>query len=176
MIFEAVANKEKWKVTVHETDIGWEVSLTPEGGETTYYQFSHDDYQYMDETISFLFRDSSYLLDVTNDGLDYTVYKRGAHRTIKLYNEETLLHESLKKGGGMSGGDNMVSQMPGKIVKVFVEKGDEVKAGDPLLIMEAMKMENEMRADQDCKIKQVHVKSGQNVESNTLLISFETEK
>lgn len=174
MIFEAVVNKNKWKVTVHENMMGWEVSLTPEDGETVYYEFSHDDYQYMDETISFLFRDSSYLLDVTNDGLDYTVYKRGAFRTIKLYNEETLLHESLKKGGAFSGGDNLTSQMPGKIVKVFVSPGDDVKAGDPLLIMEAMKMENEMRADADCTIKSVHVKEGQNVESNTLLISFES--
>lgn len=173
MIFEAIMNKEKWKIDVEETDSNWNVSLTPEDGVTAKYTFSKTDYQYMDETISLLFEDSSYLLDVTNDGLDYTVYTRGAFRTVKLYNEETLLHESLKRGGSFGGGDNLTSQMPGKIVKVFVKAGDQVKAGDPLLIMEAMKMENEMRADSDCKIKTVHVKEGINVESNTLLISFD---
>ena len=59
MIFEAVVGKDKWKVTVHENMVGWEVSLTPEDGETVYYEFSHDDYQYMDDTISFLFGESS---------------------------------------------------------------------------------------------------------------------
>lgn len=175
MIFEAISNKKKWKIGVTETNVGWEVSLTPENGNPVMYQFSHSDYQYMDDTISFLFAESSYLLDVTSEGLDYTVYARGAFRTVKLYNEETLLHESLKKGGSFTGGDNLTSQMPGKISKIYVKNGDILKSGDPLLIMEAMKMENEMRADADCKIKTIHVKEGSNVESNTLLISFEKE-
>lgn len=173
MYFEAISNNQKWEINVHEFESGWSVTLKPEDGELVKYEFSKTDYQYIDETISFLFKNSSYLLDVTSDGIDYTVYTRGAFRTVKLYNEETLLHESLKKGGSIAGGDNLVSQMPGKIVKVFVKPGDSVKAGDPLLIMEAMKMENEMRADGDRQVKAVHVQPGQNVESNSQLISFE---
>jgi biotin carboxyl carrier protein len=83
-----------------------------------------------------------------------------------------LLHESLKAGGGMGAGANMSSGMPGKIVKIFVKPGQEVKAGDPLLIMEAMKMENEMRAAADVKIKEVLVKEGENVESGATLVTF----
>ena len=63
--------------------------------------------------------------------------------------------------------------MPGKIVKVFAKPGQAVKAGDPLLIMEAMKMENEMRASIDTKIKSVHVKDGDTIETGTLLVTFE---
>jgi hypothetical protein len=70
----------------------------------------------MDETISFLFKNTSYLLDVTSHGVDYTVYTRGAFRTVKLYNEEKILHESLKGGGSLSASDIIMSEMPGKIV------------------------------------------------------------
>jgi biotin carboxyl carrier protein len=63
--------------------------------------------------------------------------------------------------------------MPGKIVKVFVKPGDAVKEGDPLLIMEAMKMENEMRSAGEAVIKEVLVKQGHAVESGAVLITFE---
>jgi biotin carboxyl carrier protein len=51
-----------------------------------------------------------------------------------------------------------------------------VKSGKPLLIMEAMKMENEMRASVDVKIKEVCVKQGDSVESGAVLITFEEKK
>lgn len=173
MYFQAESDNKKYEITVNELREGWKISLKPEEGDWIHYEFSKTDYQYMDDTISFLFKNTSYLLDVTNQGVDYTVYARGAFRTVKLYNEEKILHESLKGVGALSSGDTMNSEMPGKIVKVFVKDGDEVKAGQPLLIMEAMKMENEMRVGHDVKIKQVLVKQGENVEANTTLITFE---
>lgn len=173
MYFQAESNNVKYEVNVHETRDGWSVSVKPENGVWIDYQFSHTDYQYMDETISFLFKNSSYLLDVTSNGVDYTVYTRGAFRTVKLYNEEKILHESLKGGAALGNSDNLISEMPGKIVKVFVKSGEEIKTGEPLLIMEAMKMENEMRASHDVKIKSVHVTEGVTVETGALLISFE---
>ena len=59
-----------------------------------------------------------------------------------------------------------------KIVKTMVKDGQEVKEGDPLLVMEAMKMENEMRAGQDGVIDKVHVNAGDSVEAGITLISF----
>ena len=173
MYFQAESNNLKYEVNVVEGDDGWNVSLKADGAEWVHYSFSKTDYQYMDDTISFLFKNRSYLLDVTSSGVDYTVYTRGAFRTVRLYNEEKILHESLKGAGALSGSDSLSSEMPGKIVKVFVQPGQEVKPGDPLLIMEAMKMENELRAAQAGKIKTVHVKEGVTIEANTLLISFE---
>lgn len=173
MYFLAESNNIKYEVTVRETKDGWNVSLKPEGGQWKEYVFSHTDYQYMDDTISFLFKNSSYLLDVTSNGVDYTVYTRGAFRTVKLYNEEMILHESLKGGSALSAAGNLSSEMPGKIVKIFVKVGQDVKAGDPLLIMEAMKMENEIRAARDAKITAIHVKEGENVETGAPLINFE---
>jgi biotin carboxyl carrier protein len=176
MYFEAESEGLKYQVSVTESKSHWRVGTREEDKDWVYYDIRKEDYRFLDDTVSFLFRDSSYLVDVIAKGTEYTVYTRGAYKTFKVYNEEALLHESLKAGGGMGGGDNLSSGMPGKIVKIFVKPGDEVKQGDPLLIMEAMKMENEMRASADVKIKEVLVKAGENVESGAVLVTFEKKK
>lgn len=173
MFFEAETNGLKYQISLRETRTHWKVGLKPEDRDWVYYDVNKKDYQYLDNTISFIFKNSSYLLDTSGEDTDFTVYTRGTYREIKIFNDEMLLHESLKAGGNFSGGSNLSSGMPGKITKVMVEAGQEVTADQPLLIMEAMKMENEMRATQNCKIKEVHVEAGENVEAGTLLISFE---
>lgn len=173
MYFEAESNEVKYEITVREDRTLWNVGIKKENNEWEHYSIPKKNYQYLDETISFIYKDSSYLVDVIGQGTDYTTYTRGSYRSMKIFNDEMLLHESLKTGGHLQHGNSLESGMPGKIVKVFVQPGDEVKEGSPLLIMEAMKMENEMRATKDVVIATVHVAIGQNVESGTTLISFE---
>ena len=60
--------------------------------------------------------------------------------------------------------------MPGKIVKVLVEEGQSIKAGDVLLVLEAMKMQNEITADADGTVKAVNVEAGQNVKVKESLV------
>lgn len=176
MYFEAESEGLKYQVSVSESKSHWRVGMREEEKDWEYFDIRKADYNFFDDTVSFLFNNSSYLLDVLNKGTEYTVYTRGVFKTFKVYNEEALLHESLKAGGGMGAGLNLSSGMPGKIVKIFVKPGDSVKAGDPLLIMEAMKMENEMRAVTDVVIKEVLVKEGENVESGAELVTFIKEK
>lgn len=176
MYFQAKANNINYEIRVAETRKLWKVGLKPDGQDWIQYDFSKGDYQHLDEAISFIFNNSSYLIDVVKDGLDFTVYTRGSYRNIEIYNEEKLLHESLKSGKGMGSDSSLTSGMPGKITKIYVKPGQAVKANDPLLIMEAMKMENEMRATSDTTIDKVHVKEGENVEGGTMLISYKDEK
>ena len=173
MYFQAESEGVKYEVTVQETKTHWRLGLKKETADWAYHEISKDDYRYLDETVSFIFRDSSYLIDVTSKGTDYTVFTRGAHRVFNIFNEESLLHESLKGGGTLGGGKSLVSGMPGKIVKVFVKPGDMLKPGDPILIMEAMKMENEMRAQAEVKVKEILFKPGDTVESGATLVNFE---
>ena len=63
--------------------------------------------------------------------------------------------------------------MPGLIVKVLVSVGDSVEPGAPLVVMEAMKMENELRAAGAGVVAAIEVREGQNVESAALLVRFE---
>ena len=63
--------------------------------------------------------------------------------------------------------------MPGLILEVSVEDGQEVKEGDALLILEAMKMENVITSPRDGKIKKIEVKQGEAVEKKHVLLTFE---
>ena len=62
--------------------------------------------------------------------------------------------------------------MPGRVVKVFVEKGQKVKIGDDLIILDAMKMENVIKSEKDTEIAIVHVKEDETVFVDQELIDF----
>jgi biotin carboxyl carrier protein len=64
------------------------------------------------------------------------------------------------------------AQIPGRVTKVWVEAGEAVEAGQRLLAVEAMKMENELRAPRAGKVETVHVVSGQTVERNDPLVTL----
>ena len=63
--------------------------------------------------------------------------------------------------------------MPGKVVAVLVNEGDTVAKGQGLVIVEAMKMENEVRAPGDGEVKELRVKTGESVESGQVLAIVE---
>ena len=63
--------------------------------------------------------------------------------------------------------------MPGTIVSVNVQNGQQVKKGDVLVILEAMKMENEIMAPHDAVVAGVHVNKGESVNSGTPLVSLQ---
>ena len=71
-----------------------------------------------------------------------------------------------------AGAVSVTAPMPGNILDVKVKAGDSVKAGDTLLILEAMKMENEISAPQDGTIASVNVRKGDVVNSGDLLITM----
>ncbi len=70
-------------------------------------------------------------------------------------------------------GAGIRAPMPGKVVEVFVEPGEEVGAGDVVLILEAMKMENELRSPMKATVKAVNVKPGDSVAGNQLLVALD---
>lgn len=79
------------------------------------------------------------------------------------------------KPSGLSGGASgeLLTQMPGKVVKLNVKVGDEVSPGDVVLILEAMKMENEIKTSVAGTVKAIHVEEGQALESGVLMIEIE---
>jgi len=83
-----------------------------------------------------------------------------------------------RRGGGRrqgaaalgSGPLRITAPMPGKVVRVLVKAGDTVRARQPVVVVEAMKMENEVRADRDGTVAEVHTRDGMSVEAGALLI------
>ena len=70
------------------------------------------------------------------------------------------------------GPQHVTAPMPGKIVRVLVAAGDEVRLRQPLVVVEAMKMENELRAGRDGTAGAIHVDEGASVEAGALLIEI----
>ena len=88
----------------------------------------------------------------------------------KVYN----VYRGYKPSGLTSGSSGeLLTQMPGKVVKINVEVGQEVQKGDCVLILEAMKMENEIKTAVDGVIKEIHVKEGDALESGVLMLEIE---
>lgn len=75
----------------------------------------------------------------------------------------------LNKGGAGA----LITQMPGKIVKIMKKVGDKVTKGETVLILEAMKMENEIKSGADGIIKSINVKEGQALDSGFLMVEIE---
>ena len=82
----------------------------------------------------------------------------------------------LEKFGGAAGGTSrhrdIKAPMPGLVLRLEVEEGQSVKAGEPLLVLEAMKMENELTAPSDGVVEAIHVSAGDAVSKNALLIEI----
>jgi biotin carboxyl carrier protein len=72
--------------------------------------------------------------------------------------------------GGAAGPQRLTAPMPGKIVRVLVDPGDVVAARQPLVVVEAMKMENELRAVRAGKVAEMHAREGQSVDAGALLV------
>ncbi|MBI2339960.1 MAG: biotin/lipoyl-binding protein [Deltaproteobacteria bacterium] len=75
--------------------------------------------------------------------------------------------------GAGEGKVELIAQMPGKIVSVAVKKGDKVEEGEGVVVLEAMKMENEMKSPKSGVVTDVRVAPGQSVENGALLVVIE---
>ena len=67
---------------------------------------------------------------------------------------------------------NITAPMPGLILQLHVKEGDEVKKGDAIMVLEAMKMENTLKSPGEGTVKSILVKTGDSVEKNQILIDF----
>jgi biotin carboxyl carrier protein len=77
-----------------------------------------------------------------------------------------------RQGGAAAGSGplRIVAPMPGKVVRVLVKAGDPVRARQAVVVVEAMKMENELRADRDGTVAEIHTREGMSVEAGALLV------
>lgn len=99
----------------------------------------------------------------------------GARRYVRLGSLEFVLEReaAVRRRGGAAAHASLAAPMPGVVTKVLVKPGDEVGRGDPLVAIEAMKMEHLIRAPRDGKVKSIPVAQGQMVQGGTVLAELE---
>ncbi len=120
---------------------------------------------------------ASKLVDVVQKGprtivlVNNRVVDPGRARATATVVNERDQHAARAKSGGTQE-KTIRSPMPGRIVKVYVKAGDTVEIGAPLLVVEAMKMENELRAKASAVVDAVLVAAGQTVEMNAVLLQL----
>ncbi|GAB5465217.1 MAG: acetyl-CoA carboxylase biotin carboxyl carrier protein subunit [Candidatus Kapaibacteriales bacterium] len=140
-----------------------------------------------EKEIKILDRPEENVYKLTVNGRVYVIsVHKGENGEIKIYRDGNLfeakesraLERMLEKymlstGGGANSELLIKSPMPGLVVKLNVEVGDQVKKGDKPIVIEAMKMENALSASSDGTVKKINVTEGQAVEKNTVLIELE---
>ena len=108
---------------------------------------------------------------IVRDGDAVEAIEREHSLRFSLYPEARFLVGRMQ--GLLGAGQGVVETgMPGRVVRVLVSEGDEVETGDGLVILEAMKMENEVRAPRSGRVVRVAVVEGQNVEAGALLVEI----
>lgn len=122
-----------------------------------------DNKSYNATVISYNAEEKTMVINV--NGNDYEI-------AIKDKND-LLLQQLGISAKSSSAVQSIKAPMPGLIINVSVNPGDEVKKGDTLLILEAMKMENVIKSPRDGKIKKVNVQLRNPVEKNQVMLEFE---
>ncbi len=141
------------------------------GGQTYRVDAFRHDYG----TVSLLVDTESYSvqLDQTGTGTAVKAWIRGDAFPLEILDERRLRMRRAAGRFGVEGKASLASPMPGKVVKVLAKMGDEVREGQGLLVIEAMKMENELRSPKSGKLVELSAVEGQTVEGGATLAVVE---
>lgn len=128
-----------------------------------------------DGTFSILEGGHSYNIELVprNQPKKYTAYTLYQEFEVEIIDAEARYLLDRGTNAFASAEKKISSPMPGKVVKVFVKEGDDVKEGETAVTISAMKMESEYKVPMDGKIKKVNVKDGDTIEGNQILIELE---
>jgi len=115
----------------------------------------------------------SFEIEVDNTDDEYRVLVDGRNYRIHLVDERRVRVGAAQSGLQLQGRQMVSVPMPGKIIAVLIAVGDAVEMGQGLVIVEAMKMENEVRSPISGEVKEIKVKPGDTVEGGAVLVIVE---
>jgi len=92
---------------------------------------------------------------------------------FKAEAEDPLKKELIKSSGFKKSEGTIIASMPGNVVKILVKEGDKVSEGQGIIVLEAMKMENELEASKSGVVKKIYVSEKSAVDGGTILVEIE---
>jgi biotin carboxyl carrier protein len=137
-----------------------------------------DVYKIDERRMHLLLNNKSYNIEIigyNEEEKTYNVLVNGERNTVAVKDRFDILLEKMGMAD-LAGSkvNDIKAPMPGLVLKILVEVGSEFKKGDPILILEAMKMENVLKAPTDGKVHSIEVAAGDKVEKNQLLVKLES--
>ena len=158
---------EKFNFEVNETQGAWTVNGAP---------VSLDTLVIKDNLLHILHQNTSYRVEIVSFSKEEklaSIKVNGHTYSIAIKDRfDDLLHQLGLDNLQSSKVAELKAPMPGLVLSVLVKDGDEVKKGDNLLVLEAMKMENIIKSPADVTIKSIKIKPSDKVEKNQVLIQF----
>jgi biotin carboxyl carrier protein len=167
MTFIAILGEQRYNVEIEETD-------------KSVYRVSVDGHEFLVDgkktgrtNYSLIVDNRSFEIEVDHQGDEYRVLVDGRNYHVNLVDERRVRVGAGSAGGGVQGRQMVSVPMPGKVIAILVSEGDLVEKGQGLVIVEAMKMENEVRSPIAGTVKEIRVKQGDTVEGGTVLVVVE---
>ena len=169
MKYTAILNGKERELEINQTgDHRFKVIVDGEAHEV--------DARYNDsDWISILVDNRSYDISFSFDKDKVELNFWNQYFDIEVLDERKLRMRRTRSEIDLSGPEVIKTSMPGKVVKVLVEEGEKVKAGTGIIIIEAMKMENEIQCRNAGVIKEIHTKAGEAIESGVPLVEISPE-
>ena len=137
------------------------------------HRFELDSLELSHGAVSMIVEGNSYAVEFDERGDEVTVFLRGQATQVDIVDERKMRLRQAGVGFGAEGKQTITAPMPGKVVKIFVKVGDEVPEGHGLVVVEAMKMENELKSPRAGKVTEVLVKEGMTVDNGAPLVIVE---
>ncbi len=164
-MYKAIVNDKNFEITagddgltVNGAPLNWDITQISDG----YFHILYENKSYRAEIVK---------ADAATKTFTYKL--NGHHYTVALKDKFDLLLEKMGLTNASAAKVNTIkAPMPGLIIDLKIKAGDTVKAGEPLLILEAMKMENILKSPGDGVVKNVKIKKGDSVEKGQVLIEF----
>ncbi len=97
----------------------------------------------------------------------------GGRNIVVTVNGRRTGRAAVESGAGAHGEQSVIAPMPGRVLRVLVAPGDDVQARQPVVVVEAMKMENELRSPKSGRVKEIAVTAGASVEAGRVLVVIE---
>jgi biotin carboxyl carrier protein len=164
MKYQTTVNGKKFDIEINQDG---EVFLNGEKREVDFVSLGETLYSVITDA------ESHEVLVDDKPGTEFDVQMRGRLYTVGVLDERALLLASRRGSEYSDSGEvSIKAPMPGLVVLVPVAEGDEVEKGQTLVVLESMKMQNELKAPRNGVVQRVGVQPGQSVEQNKVLVTI----
>ncbi len=136
-------------------------------------RFEADVKQVGPNSFSIIVANRAFDFDVARDGEEVIVASRSGVTRLTVEDAARRLMRGAGRSRTVSGRAEMRAMMPGRVISVLVKTGDEVAQDQGVLVIEAMKMENELKSPKAGKVTEIKVVAGQTVEKGEILAVIE---